>query len=168
MSDDDFNRSFRRIFRSLRPRSRRRKYTAEELDKVYDRTDGRCHICTKKRDRQNYAREGLHGWQVDHSKPIARGGTDSPQNWRMCCTGCNAAKGTMSARRAREEHGSRSPVSAKEVQRQRAEMVRSAVLGAAALGCIAWYQWDLSTGVILAVAALALGIALALNFDPND
>lgn len=32
---------------------------------------------------------------VDHHDPLALGGTDHPENWRMCCWECNNLKGKM-------------------------------------------------------------------------
>jgi hypothetical protein len=50
-------------------------YTDERLNRIYDRTNGYCHICHKKLSFVNYAQYGWRGaWEVDHSKPKAKGG----------------------------------------------------------------------------------------------
>lgn len=74
----------------------------------------------------------------------------------------------MSAKRARDEHGTRVPVSSKEAQRQRREMVRTAIVAAFIVGALAWYTIGQHAGLAAAVVTLCLGLALALNFDPNE
>ena len=68
----------------------------DTLGWVYDRTDGHCRYCGKKLFWSNYGAPGERGsWEVDHSVPIARGGTDYLRNLWPACTDCNRDKGAM-------------------------------------------------------------------------
>ena len=67
----------------------------ETLDWVYEKTDGYCRYCEKKLSRLNYASSGDRGaWEVDHSVPLAVGGTDYLSNLWPACIECNRNKGT--------------------------------------------------------------------------
>lgn len=96
---------------------------------IYDRSSGYCHLCTKKLSFKNYAQEGEWGaWQVDHSVPRSRGGSDHLSNLYPACIDCNRDKSDGSTRGARARNGvSRAPLS-----RSQAEGVRqqNTVLGA--------------------------------------
>src|SRR5262245_60556375 len=78
-------------------------YTKRELDRIYDRTSGYCHICHKKLSRKNYAHFGERGaWEVDHSNPKANGGGNHGNNYFAACISCNRSKrmtGTVTARK---------------------------------------------------------------------
>lgn len=93
-------------------------YAPETLKKLYDKTNGRCHICYKKLARVNYGKHGRRGaWEVDHSVPRARGGTDRQSNLLPACTTCNRSKQDSTTRVARSEHGhTRRPRSRQEVK----------------------------------------------------
>lgn len=74
----------------------------DTLNDVYDKTGGYCHICDKKMAFTNYGMPGARGsWQVDHSRPKARGGTDHFNNLYAICPECNLKKGTKSTGTAR-------------------------------------------------------------------
>ena len=50
-------------------------WSEEELDAIYDRTDGYCPYCGKKLARSNHGdMDSKGGWQVDNVIPLARGG----------------------------------------------------------------------------------------------
>lgn len=71
------------------------QWNDETLDWVYDRTDGYCRYCEKKLSRINYASPGYRGaWEVDHSVPLALGGSDYLSNLWPACIECNRDKGT--------------------------------------------------------------------------
>lgn len=97
-------------------------FTDEELNAIYDRTSGYCHVCGKKLAITNYARPGRRGaWEVEHSHPRARGGTDRLNNLYPACITCNREKGTRSSRAARHRHGRRrAPLSRPERKRAKA------------------------------------------------
>jgi 5-methylcytosine-specific restriction endonuclease McrA len=81
-------------------------YDKEKLDKIFKKTDGQCHICHKSLVRKNYGKkEGRGAWEVDHSKPKAKGGTDHLQNLQPSCITCNRKKRDSSTKSARAEHG---------------------------------------------------------------
>jgi len=55
-------------------------FSDDVLDRIFLRTDGRCHLCPEGRlCRSNYGKLGTRGaWEVEHSKARANGGTDRP------------------------------------------------------------------------------------------
>jgi len=73
-------------------------YTAEELNDIYDKTGGYCWHCGKKLAWKNYGKPGERGaWEVDHSVPISRGGTDYLRNLVPTCIECNRNKGDLTS-----------------------------------------------------------------------
>lgn len=102
--------------------------------KIYDRTDGHCHICHKKLALKNYGIQGAHGaWEVEHSRPRSKGGTDHGNNLYASCIPCNRDKSNATTRTARRRNGtSRAPLSkTKKVAERRENMVIGAILGGA-------------------------------------
>lgn len=102
------------------------------LDTVYDRTDGRCHICRKKLSFCNYGVFGSKGaWEVDHSFARIKGGTDHLNNLKPACIPCNRAKREDTARAARSHHGYRcAPLSkSARITTRRKNTVRGAFIG---------------------------------------
>lgn len=91
-------------------------FSNDLLNDIYDRSDGRCHICGSKRAFQNYGLlGGRGGWEVDHSTPVCRGGSDRRNNLYVACHGCNRSKGGRSTRSIRRVHGlTRAPSSRRE------------------------------------------------------
>ena len=68
-------------------------YTDEELGMIYDKNNGYCWHCRKKLAFTNYAQYGRKGaWEVDHSNPISKGGTDYFRNLVPSCIECNRSK----------------------------------------------------------------------------
>ena len=68
-------------------------FTSEEINYVYDKTDGYCYYCGKKISFTNYGKLGNHGaWEIDHSKPVSKGGTNYLRNLVPACTTCNRDK----------------------------------------------------------------------------
>jgi 5-methylcytosine-specific restriction endonuclease McrA len=88
-------------------------YDDDTLNRIYDRTDGRCHICVAKLSFRNYgAYERRAAWEVEHSRARSTGGTGHLNNLYPACIYCNRAKGTVSARTARRWYGrTRAPLS---------------------------------------------------------
>ena len=73
---------------------------------IFERTDGRCHICHKTLYFNNYGKKGSRGaWEIEHSNPRANGGTDRLNNLYAACIGCNRSKGTKSTQSARAKNG---------------------------------------------------------------
>ena len=124
-------------------------FNQKQLAAIFEKTDGRCHICREKLDYKNYGVIGARGaWEVDHSVPQAAGGSHRVSNLRPSCIFCNRSKGASSTRTAREKHGYRSaPLS-------KAKKVDNAWLGGI-LGGIA--------GLILPPPLRLLGIAIGAS-----
>ena len=71
-------------------------FSDEKLIAIYDKTGGYCFHCGKKLTLNNYGQPGRRGaWEVDHGKPISRGGTDHLNNLHPSCVSCNREKGNM-------------------------------------------------------------------------
>lgn len=59
-------------------------HTAEDIRTIYDSQKGRCWYCLKP----------LNGtYHVDHRIPLARGGSNAPENIVIACPTCNLSKG---------------------------------------------------------------------------
>lgn len=78
----------------------------QKLELILNRTSGFCHICWKKLSRKNYGKTGAHGaWEVEHSIPQCKGGTDHGNNLYAAHIVCNRKKGRMMTRTVRWWHG---------------------------------------------------------------
>jgi 5-methylcytosine-specific restriction endonuclease McrA len=74
-------------------------YTDEELNIIYNKNSGYCWHCNKKLSFKNYGLIGEKGaWEVDHSVPLSRGGTDHLNNLVPACISCNRSKGDLTSR----------------------------------------------------------------------
>ena len=137
-------------------------YDNEALERIFDRTDGRCHICHRKMHFGNYGQPGHRGaWEVEHSIPRAHGGTDNLNNLYGAHVACNRAKGTFSSRTARAWNGrQRAPLSAD--RKEKARWGNAATLGT--LGGV------VALMVAPEVAILGAGLAALLGYtlDPNN
>ncbi len=73
----------------------RPRFTAKEKDALYKSQKGICLGCRKK--------VPMGGMQVDHIKPLSRGGGERLTNLQLLCGRCNAMKGdgTMAELRKR-------------------------------------------------------------------
>lgn len=67
------------IVRHKKRKARRRKLLS---------TDPRCVYCGRGLDRETAT--------VDHEVPTSKGGSDAPENLRLCCQSCNCCKGNRS------------------------------------------------------------------------
>lgn len=138
-------------------------YSTEQLRRIYDRTSGKCHICAKKLSFRNYGQRGTRGaWQVDHSKPRAKGGTDHGNNLYPACIECNLEKSTTTSRTARSWYDrKRAPLSRERRKAaKRSAAVRGGVLGAVIGGALA--------GPLGVAAGAALGAKLGFESDPDN
>lgn len=88
-------------------------YDNERLNKIYDKTDGHCHLCYKKLAFTNHGAHGTKGsWHVEHSVPRAKGGTDHLNNLFPACIKCNVEKSTYHTKTIRGRNGNtRAPYS---------------------------------------------------------
>lgn len=74
--------------------------------KVFDKTDGHCHLCEKKLARRNYGNIGARGaWEIDHSVPISKGGKNHLNNYLAACISCNRSKGNSPTQQVRKHNG---------------------------------------------------------------
>lgn len=138
-------------------------YATEFLERVFDRTSGRCHLCRRPLAFRNHGRVRRRGaWHVDHSQPSARGGVDDLRNLYAACVSCNCSKRDGNNRRIRREHGyARAPLSRR---RGRAVRVTRAVLAGGATYLAARSALALGPAVALAV----LAAAILWEADPDD
>jgi hypothetical protein len=85
-------------------------WSDEQLSAIYDRTSGYCHLCHKKLSFNNYAAYGERGaWEVEHSVPKARGGSDRTNNLYAACISCNRSKRARGTKSCRAENGRSCP-----------------------------------------------------------
>jgi hypothetical protein len=76
------------------------------LTRIYRRTTGYCHLCHSKLSFKNYGQRGKKGaWQVEHSVPRSKGGSDHLNNLFAACVSCNCDKSNKTTRTARGWNG---------------------------------------------------------------
>ncbi len=81
-------------------------YSVERLERIYEKTNGYCYHCGKKVAWRNYGIiDGKGGWEVDHSIPKSKGGTDHLNNLVPSCIPCNRYKGDQTSRQYRTMYG---------------------------------------------------------------
>ena len=72
-------------------------YSNERLNEIFNKTNGKCRHCGMQLAFKNYGkRYARGGWEVDHSVPKSKGGTENLRNLWPTCWICNLDK---SARR---------------------------------------------------------------------
>lgn len=116
--------------------SGRPRHKDDDLDRIYDRTNGRCHICHKKLAYTNYGMSGRRAaWEVEHSRAVARGGEHHMNNYYAACISCNRRKGTRGTRSARAEAGfTRAPLSTSRRKDVRDKNTAAGALAGGAIG----------------------------------
>lgn len=142
--------------------STRPRYTDEYLQEIFERTRGKCSLCHKQLAFGNYSQAGKRGaWHVDHSRPLARGGTHHRNNLRAACISCNYDKGTRSSRAARSANGKGRPPLSK-VGYDQARTANAIGVGAAASAFGA-----LVGGPAGALIGCLAGMAIGHDIDPD-
>lgn len=135
-------------------------YSDELLERVFEKTDGRCHLCGGTLRIQSYGRGGRYGWEVEHSVPLARGGSENLRNLFPAHGTCNRAKGTSDSRSARKMFGlEKRPLSRAEQDRVRGER---AWLGVAIGGLLL-----APLGAGAALVGAVTGAAIGHRADPE-
>jgi len=137
-------------------------YGEYELNWIYDRTDGDCHLCGKKLSFINYARFGFRGaWEVEHSIPRSMGGTDHLNNLFAACITCNRSKRACSTRVCRSQYGRRRAPYRKETKQQiiRDNTITGSVIGGA-VGLVGG-PWGSALGAYI-------GGRIGRSLNPND
>lgn len=75
-------------------------------ERIFSKTNGRCHLCRCELDFNKYGKsDAKDSWEVEHSVPRAKGGTDHLNNLYASCIPCNRSKGSASTRSARAKNG---------------------------------------------------------------
>lgn len=131
----------------------------DNLKRVYEKTNGKCHLCGRGLCFRNHGRAGARGaWEIEHSRPRAKGGTDHGNNLFPAHIPCNRSKGTRPANSVRAAHGlRRPPLSAAQASQRRSE---NTVAGALIGGLV---------GLVFGPAGAAIGATVggALGNDRN-
>ena len=136
-------------------------YDNATLRKIYDRTSGYCHLCHGKMSFTNYDRPGRKGaWEVEHSVPRSKGGTDHGNNLFGAHITCNREKSDRTTQTARRWHGkTRAPLS-----RARAREVRASnTAGGAIIGGLL----GLAGGPVGAIVGAIAGAAAGNSIKPE-
>ena len=135
----------------------------DELNDIFDRSSGKCHLCHKKLAWRNHGVVGARGaWHVDHSRAKAQGGTDFLRNLKPACISCNCTKRDGTNRSVRSRYGKiRAPLSTK---RRREATVWNAVGG----GSLGWLVGRALLGPGPALLVGILGAALGARSDPDN
>jgi hypothetical protein len=122
-------------------------YDHIKLRRIFEKTDGRCHLSGRKLRFKDYGdADASGGWEVDHSVPRACGGTDHGNNLFPAAISANRAKQDRSTRSIRNAHGlTRAPPSREEKLRLQEETQAEAALaglgGGAAAGAGLGVLW---------------------------
>lgn len=109
-----------------------------KLRKIYDKTDGYCHICHRKLSFQNHGKLDSKGaWHIEHSIPRAKGGSDHLNNLFAACINCNIYKSAKAARIVRSQYGNtRAPYSKKKKEEIREVNTTAGVLIGGVIGLV--------------------------------
>jgi 5-methylcytosine-specific restriction endonuclease McrA len=108
----------------------------EILRKIYQKTDGYCHLCHKKLSFNNYGQHGTKGgWHKEHSLAKANGGTDHLNNLLPACISCNFSKGIKSTKKVRRKNGvNRAPFSKIKKEKIKTTNTLATAAGGALIG----------------------------------
>lgn len=139
------------------------RFSNDDLNGIYDRTDGDCHICGRRLSFTNYGQFGSRGaWEVEHSVARARGGTNRRNNLYPACIPCNRAKRDGTTRSARARYGrTTAPLSApKKLERRKSNAIKGAGIG--------WVASRLlQTSVNGTAALVAIGGFIGYDIEPD-
>lgn len=138
-------------------------YSEDDLNFIYDRSGGYCHLCRKKLSFTNYGRHGERGaWEVDHSVARARRGTERRNNLYAACTSCNRSKGASCTRTVRARNGhTRAPMCTDDRRwtRTRNRWVAAAVGGIGG--------WAAASNPFVALVGAGLGLWIGGRIKPE-
>jgi 5-methylcytosine-specific restriction endonuclease McrA len=71
-------------------------FTDDDLNDLYDLTEGHCFYCGKRLAFCNYGDVGMHGtWEADHFIPLSRNGSRRFYNLVPTCVHCNTVKANL-------------------------------------------------------------------------
>ena len=136
-------------------------YSQQELNAIFEKTNGRCHICRGILARKNYSIvRTLGAWEVDHSIPQAEGGTDCFSNLFPACIVCNRSKQHSSTKTARGKHNFHSsPLSKKK-------KTDNTWLGSAIGGTAGWFLLAPLGPFGIAIGTLS-GMVIGYLYEPK-
>ena len=132
----------------------RPKHSDEMKKKVFDKTDGNCHFCDKKLILKNYGKTDTRtrgNWEIDHSKPVSKGGKNHLNNYFPACIYCNRSKGNSTTIFARAKNGMSSVPLSKNAKIEQAMNRKLLKVGAA--GLLGLRFGPLGVVVCMAIAA---------------
>ena len=131
-------------------------YTKQQLNAIYRRTTGYCHLCHRKLSRKSYGILGARAaWHVEHSKARANGGSDHTNNLFAACIRCNCKKGNRTTRTSRRWNGkTAAPLNPEQRKQAKAE---NGVAGAIAGGLAGAAMGGPIGFVVGAVAGACIG-----------
>lgn len=137
-------------------------YDNHTLTRIYDRTDGDCHICGTGLCYSNYGCVGYRGaWEVEHSVPLSCGGTNHLNNLFAAHIRCNRSKRACSSKVARAQHGrSRAPYCREKKQQIRRDNTITGSIIGGTLGYVGG-PWGSAIGAYI-------GGRIASGLNPND
>lgn len=126
-------------------------YRKTELDRIFASTAGRCHLCRGTLCRRNYGRPESRGaWEVDHSRPKAKGGADHLNNLRPAHIGCNRSKQATATRTIRARNGIKhAPISATREADVRGRNTAIGASGCAVVGGVIGGPLGAALGAVL-------------------
>ncbi len=137
-------------------------FSKKELRKIYDRTNGKCHLCHKKLAFTNYGLMYLKGaWEVEHSNPKSMGGTNRLNNLYPAHISCNRSKNNKSTKSARSKHGkTRAPLSKEKRKIAKTNNTLKGVIIGGLIGSVAG-PWGTAVGA-------AIGGKIGKDKDPDE
>lgn len=136
-------------------------YDIEKRERIFRKTNGRCHICRCQLSFNNYGKTDARGaWEVEHSVPRAKGGTDHLNNLYASCVTCNRSKGSSTTRSARAKNGyTNAPLS-------KGKKISNALTGGA-IGTLATFFVPPHLRVVAAVFGAVLGAVIGHEIEPE-
>jgi len=133
----------------------------KRLGEIFKKTDGLCHICRKKLARKNYGVQGSRGaWEVEHSNPRAKGGSDHLNNLYPACISCNRSKGASTTKIARNKNGFKAAPLSRE---KKTRYTVLGVIGGAVAGRILLAPF----GPLGIIAGVAIGTLVGSSHEPE-
>lgn len=133
-------------------------YSREELNRIHQKTSGRCHLCGGELDFDSYG----EGWEVDHSRPKSKGGTEHGNNLYPAHTSCNRARQDRPASAIREQNGLERPLLSRKQRKKRRKT------NAVTWGGVAAIAGGMLAGPPGAVMAGAVGAFAGHEQDPDE
>jgi len=126
---------------------------------VFEKSNWLCHLCWQPMAYSNYGNHGARGaWEIDHSIPVARGGTDHLNNLYAAHTTCNRSKQARSSASIRRQNGhARPPMSAAAMEELKSGDAWTGAISGGLLGARFFGPPGLLIGAVIgAIAAHAV------------